>query len=184
MVWRCCLNSVEERWKEKGKAERERGREQVVVPLFSFPILACALAISTVSHLAQSALLKDASQLFSALGMNSDSLYEFLSACSYLKANPILQLLPLFHGSHSLSLTPTLTTFLPCHPSLFSRPLTRLSECETRRRRKNKPPPPPPVAPPKTRSWDLLLALMNGDKSWAACYTQRSLDFVLSLLWP
>lgn len=43
---------VEKRWKEKGKTERKRRREQVVVPLFSFPILACALTISTVSHLA------------------------------------------------------------------------------------------------------------------------------------
>lgn len=43
---------VEGRWKEKRKIERERRREQVVVPLFSFPILACALTISTVSHLA------------------------------------------------------------------------------------------------------------------------------------
>lgn len=52
MVWLFCLNSVEKRWKEEGKTERERRREQVVVPVFSFPILACALAISTVSHLA------------------------------------------------------------------------------------------------------------------------------------
>lgn len=125
--------------------------------------------------------------------MNSDSLYEFLSASSCLKANPILQFLPLFHGSHSLSLTPTLTTFLPCHPSLFSRPLARLSECNTWRWRKNKPSPRRPaleiccwlqwmginLGPLVTRNAPLTLSCLCCGRN--GCSTGVGGDFVASL---
>lgn len=52
----------------------EKGQK---APLFGFPVISCLLTIWTVSHTARSVLLKDTSQLFNALGMNSDHCINF-----------------------------------------------------------------------------------------------------------
>lgn len=58
--------------------ERKKERKKLIfVSLIGFPVIFCVLTIPTVSHSARSVPLKDTSQLFNALGMNSDHCINF-----------------------------------------------------------------------------------------------------------